>query len=153
MAGTKGEGAELMGKGNLRKECRHYEGCAAPLCPLLSDDENQKGLWYPEEEICRKRKDAPDWVRQQRKILKKVGSQSQRFYFTLEMLIIPFRVTKEVGGLDPDQPRDEEPRQLEQWFKRNKGTGKRKLSEAQRSRKRENLKRIQESKKTNGGTI
>lgn len=118
-----------------RIDCKHYDYCSAPLCPMLSDEENLNGLWYPKvEEICCRRKDLPAWVKQQRKIERKVGAQNQIYYFTLDMLKVPFRVAETVRGIDSDTP-DEE-RQIQSWRKRYKGGRERKLSPSQRERKR-----------------
>lgn len=97
------------------EECKHRDECGAPLCRIHGGTE-----WYPEEEICRRVWGAPDWVKQQRKIAKKVKGISI-YYFTQEMLEVPFRVTSAVKGINPDKP--EEP-QLAAWFKRNKGRQK-----------------------------
>jgi hypothetical protein len=94
---------------------------------MLSEQENEKGLWYPDEEICRKRKNIPEWVKKQRKIAKKVKPESHAFYFTLEMLKVPFRVTGNTKGLDPDK---EEPPQLRRWLKRYSQSEKKKLDVA-----------------------
>ena len=115
-----------------RNGCKFYEGCSAPLCPMLSDEDNKNYIWYPDEEICRKVKNIPNWIRQQRKVAKKAKSETYGYYFTLDMLKVKFRVTITVKGLDPDK---EEPTQLKQWFKRNKGTKKRKISDKQREKK------------------
>ena len=48
--------------------CRLFDSCSAPICPL--DEQNSEYIWYPDEEICRQRKDVPNWVTQQRKIAK-----------------------------------------------------------------------------------
>ena len=45
------------------------------------------------------------------------------------MLMVPFRVTKAVKGLDSDKGAEDG--QLKAWFKPNRGTGKRKLSDTQ----------------------
>ena len=112
-----------------RNNCKYYDGCSAPLCPILSDEENKK---Y---------KNLPDWIKQQRKVAKKASPDNFWFYFTLDMLRVRFRVTKSVKGLDPDK---KESPQLEQWFKRNKGIKKRKLSNEQKKQKREQLAEARE---------
>ena len=104
---------------------------------MLSREENKKELWYPEEEICKKRKDLPGWVRQQRKIAAKASKENHGLYFTLDMLMVPFKVTKAVKGLDTDK--GDQDRQLKDWFKRNRGTGRRKLSAKQRDHKRKSV--------------
>ena len=108
---------------NQKNECRYYQNCSALLCPVLSDEENTNFIWYPDEEICRRRKGLPDWVRQQRKIAKKAKPESFWHYFTLEMLKVRFRVTSSVKGLDPNNLNEEA--QLRAWRKRNKGSKKR----------------------------
>lgn len=122
-----------------KKKCRYFEGCEAQLCPMEPDSETAKHCWYPDEDICRKRKDIPDWIRQQRKVKRKCRSENHLFYFTLEMLQIPFRVTSSVKGLDPNK--DEDP-QLRTWLKRNKGVKKRKVSSEVREQRSLLMKRL-----------
>ena len=122
---------------NQKNECRYYESCSAPMCPILSDEQNINYCWYPDEDICRKRKGLPDWVRQQRKISKKAKPDNYRYYLTLDMLKVRFRVTSSVKGLDPDNLNEEA--QLRAWRKRNKGSKKKKITEKQREQKRRNL--------------
>ena len=109
-------------------ECIYFEGCSAPICPMEPDETNGHYLWYPDEEICRKRKDLPAWVRQQRKIAKKAKPENFGYYFNLEMLKIPFRVTSSVKGLDPKPCVTDEPRRLQTWLKTHKGVPKRKAA-------------------------
>ncbi len=122
---------------NQKNECRYYESCSAPMCPILSDEQNINYCWYPDEDICRRRKGLPDWVRQQRKIAKKAKPDNYRYYLTLEMLKVRFRVTSSVKGLDPDNLYEEA--QLRAWRKRTKGSKKKKITEKQREQKRRNL--------------
>ena len=126
---------------NKRNNCKYYDGCNVQLCPMLSDEENKNYIWYPDEEICTRRKNLPDWVKQQRKVSKKASPDNYWFYFTLDMLKVRFRVTNSVKGLDPDK--DESP-QLKQWFKRNKGLKKRKISKTQKKQKRDQLAKARE---------
>jgi hypothetical protein len=147
MAGTKNENIglreEIM---NQKNDCRYYESCSAPMCPILSDEQNINYCWYPDEDICRRRKGLPDWVRQQRKIAKKAKPDNYRYYLTLEMLKVRFRVTSSVKGLDPDNLNEEA--QLRAWRKRNKGSKKKKITEKQREQKRRIL---METRKTKWG--
>jgi hypothetical protein len=103
-----------------RKKCRHLEECSAPLCPMLSDEENKKRLWYPGEEICRRRKDLPEWVKQQRKVAKKIKPENKPNYFTLDMFMAQSRVTRGLMGLGSDQ--GDEEKQFRACSKTNKGT-------------------------------
>ena len=92
------------------EQCRHFDSCSASLCPM---DENLKsGIWYPEEEICRL-KNITGWIKQQKKIAKKVKDKDT--YYTYKMLNRNCKVGTGMIGLNPDKP--EEP-QLEDWLKK-----------------------------------
>ena len=93
-----------------RSVCTLYENCIAPLCPL--DRSSLKGIWYPDEEICRSRTHGnPPWMKAQRK-LSRVAAGG---YFTVEMLNRFVVIRKGITGLDPNVP--EEP-QLRTWFQK-----------------------------------
>jgi len=111
---------------------------------MLSEEDNKKCLWYPDEEICKNKKNMPDWVKQQRKIAKKVNPDNYWHYFTIDMLKVRFRVTTAVKGIDPNIG---ESLQLKQWFKRNKGIKKRMISDELREQKKELLAKAREIKK------
>jgi hypothetical protein len=132
---------------NKRINCKFYEGCSAQICPILSDEQNSNYIWYPDEEICRKRKGLPDWVKQQRKIAKKAKPDNCWHYFTLDMLKVRFRVTSCAEGLDPNMDLEKEGQQLKAWHKKYKGTKKRKLTETQRMQKRRILAEARQAKK------
>jgi hypothetical protein len=96
-------------KAKTSQECRRYEDCGAPLCPL-NFDELEKEVWYPDEEICTARKFARmSWVRKQKLIARKYGSAER--YFTVRMLDSITRVAKGIEGANPDSPDGEE-----SWF-------------------------------------
>lgn len=93
-----------------RSVCTLYENCIAPLCPL--DRSSLKGIWYPDEEICRSRTQGNfPWMKAQRK-LSRVAAGG---YFTVEMLNRLVVIRKGIAGLDPNLP--EEP-QLRTWFQK-----------------------------------
>jgi hypothetical protein len=80
-------------------KCKYYENCSAPLCPL--DEESLEfGIWYPDEEICRKR--GIDWVKKQKKIVK-VGASAD-YYFDYQSLKSIKQIRKGIKGQDPDKP-------------------------------------------------
>ena len=79
--------------------CPSYDVCAAPLCPL-DQQSLDNGIWYLEEDICRKQKQGR-WVQVQKRINKRFGT-GDRGYFTLAMLKACARVGKLLKGLDPD---------------------------------------------------
>jgi len=92
-------------------DCRLYETCSAPLCPL-DRASLLNGIWYPDEEICRSRAFGNlAWIRQQGKIAK-CASRTDR-YFHPEMLQRNCIVKKGIAGLDPDEV--EKP-QLQKWL-------------------------------------
>ena len=78
-----------------KEKCKYYESCNAPLCPF--DEESiEHGIWYPDEEVCRK-KTSIKWIRRQKTLIKrKVDPEG---YFTTEMLL-----TRTKFGKNPDTP-------------------------------------------------
>ena len=85
-----------------------------PRAALPLDPSSLKGIWYPDEEICRSRSQGGrPWIRAQRRLAKVAGSGAG--YFTLEMLSRLVVIRKGIAGLDPDLP--EEP-QLRAWFQK-----------------------------------
>jgi hypothetical protein len=77
-------------------DCKYFEACDAPMCPLGSD----KPVWYPGESVC-KRLDAPDWVKRQRKVARKVTAGG---FWTKRMFEQDCRLSAGTKGLDPRQP-------------------------------------------------
>jgi hypothetical protein len=143
---VKDKNFKLMEEKMKNKNCKFYGSCSAPLCPMLSDEQNTNCIWYPDEDICRKRKGLPDWVKQQRKIAKKAKPENFWHYFTLDMLKVRFRVTCNVKGLDPNMDLEKEKRQLKAWFGKHKGTSKMKLTEEQLKKKRLAMAKAREAK-------
>jgi len=110
---------------------------------MLSEEQNRKYIWYPDEEICSRKRNIVGWIKQQRKVAKKANFENSGHYFTLDMLKVRFRVTNAVKGLDPNIG---ESLQLKQWFKRNKGIKKRKISDELREQKGQLLAKAREIK-------
>ena len=81
-------------------ECRFYEGCTAPLCPLNTN--LGRSFWFPGEPICHL-KEAPDWVRKQRKIAR-IKSTDQGRGFTIRMLASITQTPRGLQGVTPDDP-------------------------------------------------
>ena len=94
---------------NTAEKCPRFGSCGASLCPL-NVEHLKIGIWYPDEEICKKTP-VPKWVRTQRKIVKSAKDKDK--YFTYKMLKRGCRVARGIIGLDPDK---EEILQLEKWF-------------------------------------
>ena len=111
-----------------RRKCTHYQACSAPLCP--DDPESmQYGLFYADEEICR-RQTVPDWVRRQRKLAKVATIEDG--YFTVAMLNRNVRVCRGIKGLNPDSyaAREDDERR---WIDAHPGMAP--LSEEERERR------------------
>jgi hypothetical protein len=82
----------------MKKNCKYYEFCNAPLCPL--DEESlEEGIWYPDEEICKKRTSLK-WIKNQKKIVK-LGTPVD-FYFDYQMLNSLKKIRRGIKGKDPD---------------------------------------------------
>jgi len=94
------------------QNCRQWDKCSAPLCPL--DDNKVHIIWYPDEEICHSRthRQGLKWIENQRKVRKKAKSTDT--YFTLEMLDRDFIVKAGITGIDPDSKDPE--KEYKQWF-------------------------------------
>jgi len=85
-------------------ECRHFGSCSAPLCPLDAES-LRRGLWYPDEEICRnKRFSKLRWIKVQRRIARLHAEHGVRGFFTYEMLCSIRQVRRGIKGLDSDHP-------------------------------------------------
>ena len=119
-----------------REECKMYEVCEAPFCPLES---NTLIIWYVGEEICRERvhRNLP-LVQAQRK-LAKVDAAG---YFTLAMLKQDCFIKAGIQGLDPDK---EERPQLQLWLKNHQQ--KQKISDEDRAQRRDLMKKNFDDKK------
>jgi hypothetical protein len=81
-----------------RGNCKYFDSCSAPMCP--KDAGVQKTVWFSDEHVCRLH-DVPEWVRQQRKIVKKGVSETSGC-FTLPMLERRCIIGKRIAGIDPD---------------------------------------------------
>lgn len=82
------------------RDCRYFDKCSAPLCPR--DAGMASRPWFPDEEICRARKETSGlkWIDNQRKIQRKAKSVDK--YFTLEMLDRDCIIRAGIEGIDPD---------------------------------------------------
>ncbi len=79
------------------EKCKHWDKCSAPLCPLNLN----KGIWYPNEEVCSNRKFfGLQWVKNQKKIAKRAGDKDS--FFTVNMLDRKITIRTGIKGLNPD---------------------------------------------------
>ncbi len=104
-------------------QCRHFDCCSAPLCPL-DEKHLRTDIWYPDEEIC-SLKTVPNWVKTQKKVAKKTKDKDT--YYTYEMLNRNCKVGTGMTGLNPDKP---EELQLIAWLE--KHPQKKAISEKQK---------------------
>ncbi|MFO8009832.1 MAG: hypothetical protein R6U89_03360 [Dehalococcoidia bacterium] len=94
-------------------DCRYYNDCDAPLCP--QDINLEQCLWFPREQVCRLR-NAPDWVKKQRKI-SRIKNIDEEAYFTVTMLQKIGEITSDIRGADPESV-DGEREWLSRWPRR-----------------------------------
>lgn len=116
-------------------ECKYYqEGeCNAPICPL-NDKSIKKAIWFPNEEICKRRQFSKiNWIVNQKKI-NHHGTKHINNFFTAEMLNRKMIVRKNIKGLNPDQYKYE---QEKKWIL--KHPEKKPISE---EKKKELIKRL-----------
>ncbi len=126
-------------------ECRHFETCEAPLCPL-DKVSFEHGIWYPDEGICKlKEFQTLLWIKNQKKI-KKVSNNSDTYY-TVRMLNNHLIVRKGIKGLDPDKSVSKKEEQA--WINARR-LKKRALSQEEKIKRLEALKKAREAKKKIG---
>ena len=115
----------------MRDECRYYNTCNVPLCPL--DPSRDNYIWYPDEEICKRTEFGKLlWVKNQKKIAKR--TKRKDLYYTYEMLNRKMIIGKGMTGLDPDKPEKD---QLRKWFKNH--PVQRELSEEEKEIRRQRM--------------
>ena len=84
-------------------DCKHFETCQAPLCPMGEQKQNCNHIWYHDEAICKAKEfQSLRWIQKQKLIAKKHGSVEG--FFTVEMLNAIERVSKGIVGAEPDVP-------------------------------------------------
>ena len=130
---------ELMEKKGMAEmspeNCNKNERCSAPLCPLDAKS-LEKGIWYPDEEICVNREFRfLDAIKNQRKIAKKAKSSST--FFTFKMLSRNCVIGSGITGINTDKEDWKE--QEKQWL--NKHHEKKKLSAEERAKLAERMKK------------
>ena len=102
-----------------KPDCPKFDDCSAPLCPLQQNTVDG-GIWYPDEEICKRRNfQNLDWIRKQKAIIKAKAPNDR--YFTVEMLKAIKQVRKGIEGIDPDQPLEQGQEAERKWIAEKKG--------------------------------
>jgi hypothetical protein len=98
------------------KDCKRFDSCSAPLCPL-DEVSLGSGIFYPDEEVCQLRAFSKlDWIRNQRKISRKAINKD--FYFNFEMLSRNCKISAGIEGLDPDKTDYQDERAVKDWLKK-----------------------------------
>ena len=100
-------------------DCPNFDDCSAPLCPLQQNTVDG-GIWYPDEEICKRRNfQNLDWIRKQKAIIKAKAPCDK--YFTVAMLRAIRQVRRGIEGINPDQPLKQAEEAEEKWIAEKKG--------------------------------
>lgn len=126
--------------------CRFYDKCSAPLCPLNGESMNC-GVWYPDDEICRKRESGCQQIIENQKAIDR-RAKDNTTYFTGDMLNRKFVIRKGITGIDPDQPYDVLVRAEAAWVKKHQP--KRELTANQKIRIREVGKNVKKTRVHSG---
>jgi len=97
-------------------DCPKFDNCSAPLCPL-QENTVEGGIYYPGEEICKRRDfQSLPWIRKQKAIVKAKAPNDR--YFTVAMLRAVTRVQKGIEGINSDQPLRQAEEAEETWVSR-----------------------------------
>jgi len=81
-----------------REDCKYFDGCSAPLCPL-NKDSLINCTWFPGEDICKAHQN--QFIKTQKKIQKKTQNfEDGCFHF--RMLNRNFVVASGIKGIDPE---------------------------------------------------
>lgn len=122
-----------------RHECRYFDTCSAPLCPL--DPETLSiGAWFADEEICVLNKDL-EWIRTQRKIQRKQVPFSAGA-FTVSMLETGPKATAALRGVEDHT----DSRAVSRWIEARKAVPKRQYSPEERAAIGERLRAARASR-------
>jgi len=122
------------------EDCKRFDGCSAPLCPMDMDS-LISSAWFPGEDICPLHASCKlDWIRNQRKITKK--SRNLDFDFTLRMLKQNCVISRGIKGLDPDHDISARERDENRWLKQH--PEKRIISEEEREKLRKQLMKVRQ---------
>lgn len=122
--------------------CNHFETCSAPLCPQ-DRDSLLKGVWFPDEEICRNRKfTGQTFIRKERAIKKKAKDETT--YYTNAMLNRDITIRKGISGIDPDQEINQAELAESQWIKAH--PEKKSPSPESLKAKKEMMRRVREAR-------
>ena len=114
----------------VSNECRLFETCEAPLCPL-QENAIKHGVWYADENICRARKfQSLPWVKKQKRIAK-LRLTAEDGFFSVKMLESLNRTTKSLKAGDPDDFDSEA-----KWLKQRAGKRARVSQERRNSKAR-----------------
>jgi len=88
-----------MDMSKARNECRYYDSCSAPFCPLDTVT-NGNAVWFPDEEICIVN-EPPYWVERQVKLSKRTKDRDT--CYTFGMVKWRCMIKKNINGIEsPD---------------------------------------------------
>ena len=93
--------------------CKHFDSCSAPLCPLDTESLMQ-GIWFCDEDICRLRQ-VPRFVRNQRTIHRR--SKDNDTYYSHSMLDRNIVIKTSIAGIDRDQEIKQASLAEKKWIK------------------------------------
>ena len=100
-----------------KSECRHYDYCSAPLCPLEREGLFQR-TWYIHEEICIVN-EPPYWVERQEKLRKRTKNKTT--CYTFAMIKHKCMIKFGINGIQPSMNTMSQQNKLDkEWIKNHK---------------------------------
>jgi len=105
-----------MDMSKTREQCRYFESCSAPLCPLDKDG-LMSGVWFPDEEICIVN-EPPYWVERQVKLSKRTKDMGTQY--TFNMVKWKCMIKKNINGIDPEDSMPKLRKSEKMWLKDHK---------------------------------
>lgn len=97
------------------EDCKRFESCRAPICPL-DEDSFKCGIWYSGEDVCMLQGFCKLNLIQNQKKIRRRTRVSESFY-TIRMLQRNSIVSKGISGLDPDHEITDMEKDEAKWMK------------------------------------
>lgn len=128
-----------------RIECKLFETCSAPICPM-EPEVMGKRVWFPGEEVCESSEySKEEWIQRQRKFARTISKEAG--YFFQDMIARRCIITSATKGIDPDSPLSHA-QQREKWFRDHPEMEKREYTEEEKQVLRDRLTKARAAKKS-----
>jgi len=105
-----------MDLNKAKEQCRHFEMCSSPMCPL-DMKELDTSVWFPDEDICIVN-EPPHWVERQEKFRDRTKDKGT--CYTFNMLKWKCMIKKNINGIDPEDTIPKLKKSEREWMKNHK---------------------------------